>query len=529
LTLHSVCDLISMKYDHIDCVFGPGRTLVKVLLINPKISLDLSRSATCPLGLLSIASFLNAKGHTAVIFDGMVETGSAKKKIRGFNPDVVGISLISPMAGRDALRISRYAKKLNKPVVWGGHFISTFPELALQEGCVDYVVIGEGEITFSELLDALQSGSPAENINGLAYKDGSRVRITGQRAFADLSTFPVIDWSLVKPEKYFQYFFGVKKMIYVYFSKGCPGKCTFCINPTFQRSTHRRRPAEHIIAEIEYLIKHCGIDSVNFADEYWHPGKEEMQRFFDLIEQKQLKFSWGVQTRLGSLDRGDLQKMYNAGCRWILFGIESGCKERNRQIKKGVDLDKAKEIFAACREIGLTTQSSFIIGFPGETEEELKESVRFGLSLNANLCPFSMLFLQPGTEMYNDAVAKGLYKPPETLKAWSKIVWLEKLNVNLSNVPDRELKVIHHYTQWSAFADKGSINNDSYGIAKKMISDAFIKIFRNGPLYVIPGAIASAKWFFTVLWYAKAYPGIVKKYGLHERSVPGQCAADSRE
>jgi len=451
----------------------------------------------------------------------MAEKGDVKRKIREFDPDVIGLSLISPMAAKDAVCISRYAKKLNKPVVWGGHFISTFPELALQEGCVDYVVIGEGEITFSELLDALQSGSPAGAIDGLAFMDSPQMRVTGERAFADLASFPVIDWSLVKPEKYFQYFFGVKKMIYVYFSKGCPGKCTFCINPTFQRSTHRRRPPEHIVAEIEYLLKNCGIDSVNFADEYWHPGKEDMQRFFDLIEQKQLKFSWGIQTRLGSLDREDLKKMYDAGCRWVLFGIESGCKERSIQIKKGVDLDKAKDIFAACREIGLTTQSSFIIGFPDETEEELKESVRFGLSLNANLCPFSMLFLQPGTEMYREAVGKGLYNPPKTLKAWSKIVWLEKFNVNLSKVPDRDLKVIHHYTQWTAFTDKGSINNDSYGIAKKMITDAFIKVFRNGPLRAAGGALASAKWFFTVLWYAKAYPGIVKKYGLHKRENAG--------
>lgn len=489
---------------------------MKVLLINPKISLDWSRSPTCPLGLLSIASFLIAKGHTVKIFDHMVESENIEQAIKDFNPDIVGLSVISPMASADAVKISKFAKKLNIQVVWGGHITSALPELVFKEGCVDYIVIGEGEVTFSELLDSRKNGTSIYDIDGLAFVDENGVHINKYREFADLSTFPVIDWSLVNPAKYFQYFFGCKKMIYEYFSKGCPGKCTFCNNPTFHRSTHRTRPPEHLIDEIEYLINNCGIDSVNFADEYWHPSKEDRQKFFNLIKERKLNFVWGIQTRLGSLNRDDLQQMYDAGCRWVLFGIESGCGERVLKIKKGTDLSKAKEAFKICREIGITTQSSFIIGFPDETEEELKETVRFGLDLKANLCPFSMLFLYPGSEIYDYAVSNGLYTPPKSLKEWGKIIWLENMNVNLSKVPLKELKVIHYYTQWSAFADKGSINSDSYGIAKKMITDAFIKVFKNGPIHFFIGSYASAKWFFTVLWYAKAYPKILKKYGLYK-------------
>lgn len=491
---------------------------MKVLLINPKISLDWARSPTCPLGLLSIASYLIAKGHTVKIFDHMVSSENIEKYVIDFGPDVVGLSVISPMASADAIKISNFTKKLNIPVVWGGHITSALPELVFKEGCVDFIVVGEGEITFSELLKSIETGGSFENIDGLAFVDQNGMHINKYREFADLSTFPVIDWSLVDPAKYFQYFFGCKKMIYEYFSKGCPGKCTFCNNPTFHRSTHRTRPPEHLINEIEYLINNCGIDSVNFADEYWHPSKEDRQKFFNLIKERKLNFVWGIQTRLGSLNRDDLQQMYDAGCRWVLFGIESGCGERVLKIKKGTDLSKAKEAFKICREIGITTQSSFIIGFPDETEEELKETVRFGLDLKANLCPFSMLFLYPGSEIYDYAVSNGLYVPPDSLKKWRKIVWLENMNVNLSKVPLKELKVVHYYTQWSAFTDKGSINSDSYGIAKKMITDAFIKIFKNGFLNFFAGSFASAKWLFTVLWYAKAYPKILKKYGLYKRT-----------
>jgi radical SAM superfamily enzyme YgiQ (UPF0313 family) len=124
--------------------YFPEVLFLKVLLINPKISMNWSRTPTCPLGLLSIASFLIHAGHTVKIFDNMVESKSIKRYIRSFDPDIVGLSVISPMASADAVNISKYVKKLNKPVVWGGHITSALPELCFREGCVDYIVIGEG-------------------------------------------------------------------------------------------------------------------------------------------------------------------------------------------------------------------------------------------------------------------------------------------------------------------------------------------------------------------------------------------------
>lgn len=491
---------------------------MKVLLINPKISLDWARSPTCPLGLLSIASYLIEKGHTVKIFDHMVSSENIENYIKAFSPDIVGLSVISPMASADAIKISKFAKKLNIPVVWGGHITSALPELVFKEGCVDFIVIGEGEITFTALLDSIENGSSYYDVDGLAFVDNYGIHINKCREFSDLSTFPIIDWSLVDPRKYFQFFFGCKKMIYVYFSKGCPAKCTFCNNPNFHRSTHRKRPPEHIVSEIEYLYRNYGIDAVNFADEYWNPGKEDLQKFLHLMKERNLNIMWGIQTRLGTFSKEELKQMHDAGCRWVLYGIESGCKERIIEIKKGIDLTKAKEAYNVCRELGITTQSAFVIGFPGETEDELKETVKFALDLNANLCPFSMLFLYPGSEMYDYAVSNGLYTPPKSLKEWGKIIWLENMNVNLSKVSLKELKVIHYYTQWSAFADKGSINSDSYGIAKKMIADAFIKMFKYGFISFFVGSFVSAKQFLTVFWYAKAYPKILKKYGLYKRN-----------
>ncbi len=488
---------------------------MKVLLINPATKIN-ARATTCPLGLLSIASYLQTKGYIVKIVDQTVKKENIDRHMKSFNPDVVGVTVLSYMSAVAAVKVSKTIRKYNKPIAWGGQLISALPELGFREGCVDYIVISEGEITFHQLLLALEKGGSLGNIDGLAYLEGNAVRINPPREFADLSAFPKLDWSLVNAKKYTQAFFGCTKMLYVYASKGCPASCTFCVSRKYHRSKHRRRPIEDVVDEIEYLINWAGIDSINFADEFWCPTAEERQKFYHLIKEKKLNFVWGVQTRLGTFKKDDLQQMYDAGCRWILFGLESGCAQRIDKIKKGIDLGKAKEIFDSCREIGITSQSAFIIGFPDETEEELKETIRFAQSLHANLCPFSILYLQPGSEMLEATVSQGKFRVPKSLKEWSKINMTEQINANLSKVPRRELKVVHYYTQWAAFADKRSVNTDSFGIAKKMTIDALRKMFRFGPYSFFAGAFISIKQFFTVLWYAKAYPRIVKKYGLRK-------------
>ena len=489
---------------------------MKVLLINPRPDRFTNRqiAPTSPLGLLAVASYLQTKGHSVKIVDLTVKAENLHRHIREFSPDIVGVTVMSALASKSAVKVSKIAKKHRKSVIWGGFFASSLPELCIEEGGVDFIAIGEGEITFCELLAAMESGAPFASIDGLAYRDENGVHINRDRDFADLATFPVLDWSLVNPKKYLQVYFLCKKSLFLYFSKGCPAKCTFCFNPDYHRSTHRIRPAEYVVEEIDYLIKNHGIDGIYFADEYWIPDKENMQRFFALIRERQLDFKWGIQTRLGVLARDDLQEMYDAGCRWILFGVESGCEDRVKKIKKGIDLKTIKDTFAACRDIGITTQSAFIIGYPDETEEEIKKTIRLAFELNANLCPFSILYFQPRSEMLHSVVSEKRFSPPTSFKAWSKVDPGESAFANLSKVPYKDLKVIHYYFQWRGFSAKESITNDSYGVAKKVIADVFERMFKYGVANVFITAFVSAKQMVTILWYAKAYPKIRKKYGL---------------
>ncbi|MGI6249259.1 MAG: B12-binding domain-containing radical SAM protein [Acutalibacteraceae bacterium] len=492
---------------------------MKVLLINPESSqINMRKKATTiPLGLMAIASYLKREGYDIKVVDLDLNPQSIVKILKEFNPDVVGVTVLSTLSGNAAIKISKIAKKHNKPVVWGG-FVPTFlTDLCLKEDCVDFVIIGEGELTFSELLEAIKDGKPYSEIDGLAYVENEVIYVNKEREFSDLADFPAMDWSLLNPSEYGQVFFQAERMIYLYSSKGCPAKCSFCYNAKYYGSKQRVRPIEQVVDEIEQVVRKFNIDGIYFSDEFWYPGKNEIQKFFKLIKEKELKFFWGCQTRLGVLTKEELQQMYDSGCRWILFGIESGCEKRIKEIKKGIDLSKAKETFATCRKIGIATQASFIIGYPGETVEELKKTINFARQLDADYFPINILYFQPGSEYYDDSVASGEYTPPDSLKEWSTLQTDEYYGPNFSEVPKKDLMVLHFYTQWQAFFKKTpGKSKSSNPIAKKTVLDLLDNLFRFGLKSILIGPLVAAKQFLTVFWYAKAHPKILKKYGLEK-------------
>lgn len=468
-----------------------------------------------PLGVLSIATYLSSKGHAVKIIDRALDRESPKKKIREFNPDLVGVTVISDLVYYDAIRVSQAAKKEGIPVAWGGYLASALAQLALKEPCVDYIVMREGELTYEVLLEAIKDSTSVEAIDGLAYKNENGVHINKPREFADLAEFPTMDWSLIDVPQYFQSFFFCKRMVYIYSSKGCPFDCTFCYNGDFNLARQTRRPIEHIMTEIEQLVSVYNVDGIYFSDEFWYYPKPERERFLDwCIRRKDLAFVWGIQTRLGVYDRQDLQKMYDAGCRWILFGVEGGTPERIKNVRKHISLDNAKETVRDCKEIGIITQTSFIIGYPEEDADEIRATLQVARDIDSPLIPISILYLEPGSEIYNEAIASGRYEAPKSLKAFCKINRGDKSVVNLSAVPERDLRVVHFYCQWKPFSQKDSVPGEKYGILKKYASDTFIRLRRYGVKASVVGAAASVRVFFTVLWYSHAYPGILKKYGL---------------
>ncbi|MBE6791389.1 MAG: B12-binding domain-containing radical SAM protein [Ruminococcaceae bacterium] len=489
---------------------------MRVLLINPSVGYY-TRALSNPLGLLSIATYLKRNGHEVRIYDRCVDKTALSRVMKEFNPQIAGVSVMSSRGLKDAVKISKTIKKAEIPVIWGGQLPSMQAELVLENDFVDFVSFGEGEITWKELSDVLTAGGSIDDIDGIAYKKNGKIIFNKCRPFSDLADMPVSDWSLLDVPKYMQNYLGCKKMMYIYSSKGCPCRCAFCSNVNFHKSTHRKRPNEYVIAEIKYLIQNHGLDGVFFSDELWCIKRSDMLDFCRRVKEEKLDFSWGVQLRVGIFGEEDFKIMYDAGCRWVFFGVETGSPEMLDEIHKEINLNKLKPSVDAMKKIGITSICSYIVGFPDETEKQLKETVKLINETDANLMPVYHFTPLPGTELYNKMVKANRYKEPNSLKELSKVVATESVGKNLSAVPSRDLRVIRSWYHWKGFTNKTAYSSGkSFEFAKQTIISGLHSISLKGPVSFLVNGFAALYEFLYVFWYSHAYPSIIEKYELRK-------------
>lgn len=490
---------------------------MNVLFVNPETK-NYSRSVTTPLGLLSIASVLQAHGFRVRIYDRTVQKESLRDVLRAFEPDLVGVSLVSFKSYYDALAVSEQVKKRPVPVVWGGPLASELPEATLKNRCVDAVSVGEGEYTWLDLAEAVRDGkTDLSGVRGLVLRmpDGT-IQRTPDRPFIDLGELPDLDWSLIPVEKYYQSNFGCRHMLYIYAAKGCPNSCTFCYNKDFHKCTYRKRPMESVLRDIRYLAENHGTDGVYFADELWCRSKQELRDVCDSLRSLNLNVRWGCQTRIGLFDESDFRYMYDAGCRWILFGVESGSKRVLAAMNKRIAYDKIEQTFRDCRSAGISPVGSFIIGFPGETPDDARETVALIERLDTDLISVNYFFLLPKTDIYDQLVRDGKCPPITDLRTMTRRDPLRFLSYNYSDIPDRDIKVIQATYMWRSFKGGGSsIDGKRSTYMKKVIADALRSLNADSPGSFILSAWRAGTEFLHYLFYAHAFPKIKKKYGIH--------------
>ncbi|HQH62575.1 MAG TPA: radical SAM protein [Clostridiales bacterium] len=482
---------------------------MKVLLVNPKAKFTME-ILTSPLGLISIATYLNANGHTARIYD----SGSSKEGlcdvIREFEPDIVGVSVISGKAVDDAVAISNTAKSAGITVVWGGYLPSAMPDLVLKNACVDMVAIGEGEYTLLEVLGTMEAGQTLETVAGLAFmKNGELVKTPG-RDFVDLASLPMLDFSLIDIERYIYPYYFSKRTFSLYSSKGCTGHCTFCYNASFNKSRHRVRPPEQVVREMAYLTEKYGVDSFSLNDDLIFCNKEEMYRFCSLLQDADLRVSWGSSCVIGLFGKDDLRYMYQTGCRWLMFGVESGSREILSCIRKNLTTDEVERTCDDCAEIGIVARAGIIIGFPGETEKDLKETAELAMRLKTSQVSVNYYTVVPASASYKQLLLDGTISPPQNLEAFIEKYSFDKLN-NLSCVPDRDLKVIYSYFIIKRHSGKRTDPSGQANSWTKITADSLLRILRTATL---SGVFAYFSRFVSIFFHYFCFRGIKKKYGL---------------
>ena len=387
-----------------------------------------------PLGIAYLASYLEREGHAVEILDGRgmredtEKTPSSTrfglsdeeivKKVGESNPDVVGISNMWTAYSGDPHRIAKALKVHfpNKLIVFGGSHPSEFPELVLKDKNVDLVVMGEGEITFSEVLSHLKDNLPLDNIPGLAFRKGDQIiRTNARERMADLDSLPYPARHLLPMDRYFKSsathpFIMRKPSTTMITSRGCPQKCIFCtVRAVWGRDWTGRSPAS-VVDEIEFLQKEYNIREVSILDDDLGRDIPRLAALCDEIIKRKIDIRWTTPNGVAHwlLNENLIDKMKTAGCYRLTFGIESGDKETRKFIKKQVPLEQATRMIRHANKIGMWTICTFIFGFPYETQENMRNSIRYAVDCETDMAVFYLLMPHPTSDVYPHFKKEGL-------------------------------------------------------------------------------------------------------------------------
>ena len=488
---------------------------MKILFIQPSAGF-LMRGTTYPIcrSIMVTASYMQSLGNEVLVFDRCIDFRKAEKVVGDFDPDVAMIYLPPTASVKDAIFISSLARQCGALIVWGEVVAAACAPQIVRGGYADFVITGETETKLRQLIEEHNSTRNYSSVNGLTYIDNGQIVTTPNVNDSELEALPEINWDLVDVKKCFRQFPHCKRMLYMYTSRGCPFKCAYCYNTMFYNSQHRKRPIRYVLNEIKYLEENYGLDGVNFSDELLLLTDEEVEEIRSFREANNLKFFWGAETRADTYkDIEKLRRMYDAGCRWFMLGLETGSAETREKICKPMDHTLIGKFVDMCTEVGITTFGSFIIGFHNETPEQLKETVRFAQSLNVDAFLFNYYIVIPRTPM-GDAVIKDKKLNLDEIfletKAASQVQCLSK---NYSLIPDRELLVVKSCFDWMTFTRKKKEASQKNMFLNKAL-DVLAHFAEGGITNAFSNVFDAGKTFVTVVFYAHAFPKIRRKYGI---------------
>jgi radical SAM superfamily enzyme YgiQ (UPF0313 family) len=364
-----------------------------------------------PLHLLYLASSLEMLPDINVkIVDCRIDRLSYQaltKKISEFSPSVVGISTNTFML-LDALEVAKVVRKNNPDtkVVLGGIHPTIYPKETIHFENVDYVVRGEGEFAFRDLVRALINGERAEAIPGVVSKETSDPELVPPQMIEDLDSLPPPAWHLVDVYRYTR---ERKPVAWVYTSRGCVGRCTFCYIPSNKRS-FRSHSVGYVFQQVTELLQKYKLKEFYVADDCFTVNQKRVIQFCDKLVENSVDARWAAVTRVDNVSLETLKAMAMAGCRNIYLGIETGDETIQKKIKKNLDLDKAKTIIAAAQKFGLNPHAYVMIGHPSETEREIQNTIDYVLNLKVSGIAGGAAIFQPYpcTTTYLEGLSSGL-------------------------------------------------------------------------------------------------------------------------
>ncbi|MBI4865802.1 MAG: B12-binding domain-containing radical SAM protein [Candidatus Wallbacteria bacterium] len=380
------------------------------------------RAVVPPLGIMYLAAYLRAKRpgrYEISLIDAGVEgldIEAVRRRVGELAPEVVGISGLSAEVPEMSAIASAVRRTLPRTrVVIGGPACSSDTARLASAPGVDCVVLGEGEETFLELLDAFETESELGGVAGIAFWNGIGMTRTAQRRpIEDLDAMPFPAWDLIDIPAYSE---GVINMTYgiykkkpymaLFTSRGCPYRCTYC-HTNFGKKTRFRSP-ENVLAEMEYLYRELGVREFHFFDDIFNLDAPRAKRIMDMIVERgldvSLSFPNGVRGDI--MDEELIVKLARAGTYYMSFAVETATVRLQKFLKKNNNLQKLKQNITLARREGIMPLGFFMLGFPGETPEEIDATIDFACELDLVYAYFFCVVPFEGTELADQVRARG--------------------------------------------------------------------------------------------------------------------------
>ncbi|MDA1264314.1 MAG: radical SAM protein [Planctomycetota bacterium] len=448
-----------------------------------------------PLELLQIATLPERDGFEVVIVDAMVHPDYMRRLEELCDGALCFAS--SCILGYQVDHGAQVARKIRQkfpslPIIWGGWFPSVIPELYLNEGIADAVGLGQGEITFGEVVQALDSGEDLANVPGLAIKRDGKVVYTDHRPVIGFDKIPDCPWHLIDFEEYvalqndpgpyklrhkypdpWNMKPGTQVRGFSYFSSfGCPEPCTFCCSPRVTNRRWKAIPGKETAQRLLELQDRYEFNVMRFQDANFGVAEKRSNEFCTELIDNGSPFWWSGCYEVETVHRykeSSLDLLQESKCHMVSMGAEAGSEEQQNNIKKKIAVDHFASSIGEMNKRDITTGTSWIIGYPGESVESMEETIRMAARIKylyprsaSDIFPFRPI---PGTEDYDKTVALG-YQPPRTFEEWGSCLEY-KLEIDDLQLPEHVVRRWKRYGVASTFYD-GLAMEGGEGIRKVM-------------------------------------------------------------
>lgn len=450
---------------------------MKITLINPPYPLNVhSHPAFIPLGLAYLGAVAEKEGHQVTVIDCQAEkltTDLFRQRISKEDPDIIGITATT-LLYKSAMNLINMAREIHPKAVTvlGGSHGTFWDENALKEyPSLDVVVRREGEVTFIDLLNKLDSN--LSNVLGITFrkKDGSIFRTPDRPFIEDLDALPF-------PAHHLMPIDSLKRMgkilIPLITSRGCVYWCDFCSTVRMFGRGYRWRSPKNVVDEMQLVHDKYGVTQVTFYDDAFTVNRDRVLKICQELHDRKLEMTWDCGTRVDMVDRELLKTMHGAGCIAVWLGVESGSEAILGAMNKKIKLDQTRVAYKTAHDVGLMTIANVVLGFPGETEQTAKATIRFVKELNPDDVGFYVATPYPGTPMYDQVKANGWLRVTDFDKYDTAGPTFETPQLSMEKLAELRYKAYQQFYLRPGYVIKMMRRGGTYGISAVKTSGAYL-------------------------------------------------------